>query len=557
MASAERRTVGKSPSVTGGLDIVIANFALLGGGNPNGNYVAQLTDAQLADFRATNPTGALRPSDLPADAQLLSANFETQPKTIGTTQQLYSLFLEDQWQLHPTLNVTGGLRWDYDSLSKGGAAAGKFTNFGPRLGFNWSPGSAWAIRGGAGVFYEKLPYAIVSDAMAQSSKSPAFKAQLQKLIDVGRLPANTDLERVTSDGNLSVDATDLCTGLLKCPAADTVRDRRDSLSSTELRILNPDGYQNPVAIQSTLGVQRSLFEDWLFSVDGIYTESFNLLRLVDVNAPEAFTFNQAEYERLGADGVAALTPAEREQLGLVRSTAAANQTRPALSNGAVPAGGARSIMMTDSGGRSRYLAMNVGVQKLKGDGLWDLRFNYTLSRLENNTDDINFRATNSNNFSADWGPSLNDRTHLFSAIANVYPVKGLTLTVAALVQSGTPVNYVPDARIFGTTDLNGDGLSFADQYTGNPDRQPGTSRNSGRLPWSGTIDIGASYAVHTPIGAFKARVDLFNLLNTNNLSGYPVNFTASNQVQLGGGAPFTQRSSAPPRSLQLQLQYAF
>lgn len=543
--------------VTGGLDIVVASFALQGGGNPNGNYVAQLTDAQLEAFRATNPTSALRPGDLPTDAQLLSANFETQPRTIGTTQQLYSLFLEDQWQVASTLNLTGGLRWDYDSLSKGGAAAGQFTNFGPRLGFNWSPGSAWSIRGGAGLFYEKLPYAIVSDAMAQSSKSAAFKQQLQKLIDAGKLPANTDIERITSEGNLSVDATDLCTGLLQCPSPDSVRDRRDALSSAELRILNPSGYQNPYAIQSTLGVQRSLFEDWLFSVDGLYTESFNLLRLVDVNAPEPFTFNQAEYDRLGAEGAAALTPAEREQLGLVRSKSAANQTRPALENGSVPAGGARSIMMTESGGRSRYLALNVGVQKLKGDDPWDLRFNYTLSRLENDTDDINFRSTNSNNFTADWGPSLNDRTHLFSAIANAYPVKGLTLTVAVLAQSGTPINYVPDARVFGTTDLNGDGLSFADQYTGNPDRQPGLTRNAGRLPWSATIDIGAAYALRTPIGAFKVRLDLFNLLNSNNLSGYAVNFTSSNQVQLGGGAPFTQRSSAPPRNLQLQVQYAF
>lgn len=542
--------------LTFGGDVQVSAFSLLGGGNPNGNLTVQLSDPQLEALRASNPTAALRPSDIPTDAKLLSANFETAPRAIGATQALVSFFVEDLWHVKSNFNLTGGLRWDYDSLSKGGAASGRFTNVGPRIGFNWSIDSNWVVRGGSGLFYEKLPYAVVSDAMAQSSKAEGFKRQLQVLKDAGRLPANTDLERITSQGNLSVDATDLCTGT-QCPSGESLTARRDTLTSTELRILNPNGYQNPFAVQTTLGVQRKLLEDWLFSVDGIYTESFSLVRLVDVNAPAAFEFNQDAYDRLGPDGVAALSPSEREQLGLVRPAGAANMTRPALADGVVPAGGARSIIMSDTGGRSRYLALNVGVVRSRSSDFYDLRFHYTLSSLMNNTDDLNFRASDSNNFGADWGPSLNDRTHLFSAIVNVYPVKGLTLTVAGLVQSGTPVNYVPDARVFGTTDLNGDGLSFADQYTGNPDRFPGTTRNEGRLPWAVTVDVGASYALATAAGTFRLRLDVFNLLNSNTTSGYPVNFTGSNQTQLGGGAPFVQRSSGMPRNLQAQLQYAF
>jgi len=545
-----------SHRLTFGGDVQVSAFSLLGGGNPDGNLTVQLSDAQLAALRATNPTSALRASNIPTDAKLLSANFETAPRAIGTTQALVSFFVEDLWQVKPSLNLTGGLRWDYDSLSKGGAANGSFKNFGPRVGFNWSIGSNWVVRGGSGVYYEKLPYTVVSDAMAQSSKAEGFKRQLQALKDAGRLPANTDLERITSQGNLSVDATDLCNGT-RCPSGAELTARRDTLSSTELRILNPNGYQNPFAVQSTVGAQRKLFEDWLLSVDGIYTESFSLVRLLDLNAPAPFTFNQQAFDRLGPDGVAALSPAEREQLGLVRPSAAANLTRPALDNGVVPGGGARSIIMSDTRGRSRYLALNVGVVRSRSTEFYDLRFHYTLSRLENNTDDLNFRAADSNDFGADWGPSLNDRTHTFSAIVNVYPVKGLTLTFAGLVQSGSPVNYVPDARVFGTTDLNGDGLSFADQYTGNPDRYPGTTRNQGRLPWSTTFDLGASYALLTPGGTLRVRVDLFNVLNSNTTSGYPVNFTSSNQLQLGGGGPFVQRSSGMPRNLQVQLQYAF
>ena len=545
-----------SHRLTFGGDGQVSAFSLLGGGNPNGDFVVQLSAAQLADLRATNPTSALRPSDLPPGAKLLSASFETQPRRTSATQALLSFFAEDQWQLRSNLNLTGGLRWDFDSLSRGGADHGRLANFGPRASFNWSIDSAWVLRGGTGLYYEKLPYTVVSDAIAQSSRSDGFKRQLQKLKDAGRLPANTDLDRVTSDGNLSVDATDLCTGL-QCPSGASLAARRDTLTSTELRILNPNGYQNPSAVQTTLGVQHSLPAAWLVSVDGLYTESFNLVRLVDVNAPAPFTFNQALYDQLGAEGVAALSPADRERLGLVRSASAANTTRPGLDNGAVPAGGARSVIMSDSGGRSRYLALNLGLVRARSSDFYDLRFHYTLSRLANDTDDLNFRASDSNNFAADWGPSLNDRLHLFSTIVNLYPLKGLTLTVAGLVQSGTPVNYVPDARVFGTTDLNGDGLSFADQYSGNPDRFPGTTRNQGRLPWSTSFDVGVSYQLSLPAAALRLRLDLFNVFNSNTTGGYAVNFTRSNQIQIGGGAPFVQRSAGAPRNLQLQLQSTF
>jgi hypothetical protein len=50
---------------------------------------------------------------------------------------------------------------------------------------------------------------------------------------------------------------------------------------------------------------------------------------------------------------------------------------------------------------------------------------------------------------------------------------------------------------------------------------------------------------------------VFNIFDANNLSGYPVNFTQSNQVQLGGGAAFVQRSAAPSRTLQLSARYLF
>lgn len=539
-----------------GTDVIVADFSLVGGGNPEGNFVVRLNQEALDGL---SPASAqLGVSDVPAGAELVRGLVETQPNAFGATQELYGLYIEDQVQIDRDLSVTLGLRWDYDSLSRGAAPTGDFDNFAPRGGFNWSIAENVVIRGGSGLFYEKIPYALYSDALQFSSRSPGFVGQLQRLKELGILPADASIARMTHNGNLAVDVTEACGGVYPCTQLPDLLAARESLSSVELRILNPEGYDNPYAVQNSLGVEWQPARDWLLSLGGIYSEGYNLVRLRDLNAPAPFIFNQPELDRIGLSGVAALPEEVREARGLVRSPRAANRSRPALVDGVVPAGGARSIIVSETEGRSRYFALNLGVSKARGGDLYDFSFYYTLSRLENNTDDINFRANDANNFDADWGPSLNDRTHVFSTIFNLYPVKGLTVSIAALVQSGQPINFIPDASVFGTTDLNGDGLSFADQFTGNPDRFPGTRRNSGRLDWGTTIDLGIEYrlAVFEDQGLL-ARVDVLNLLNSENPSGFPVNFTASNQIQTGGGAPFVQRSASPPTSLQLSLQYFF
>ena len=129
-----------------------------------------------------------------------------------------------------------------------------------------------------------------------------------------------------------------------------------------------------------------------------------------------------------------------------------------------------------------------------------------------------------------------------------------------MLQSGQPINRIPDARLYGTTDLNGDGRSFGDAYDGNSDRYPGASRNSDRLPWSYVFDLGAQYRV--PLGGggrpLELRVDVFNLFNRTNLSGYSNNATQSNQIQIGPpGGPIVEKNSWPPRQLQFGVRYAF
>ena len=148
---------------------------------------------------------------------------------------------------------------------------------------------------------------------------------------------------------------------------------------------------------------------------------------------------------------------------------------------------------------------------------------------------------------------------MINGFVTYYPFKGFSATLATIIQSGQPINRIPDASVFGTTDLNGDGRSFGDAFVGNSDRQPGEERNSDRLPWSETFDLAFQYELKF-IGQnnFQIRADIFNLLNSNNLSGFSNNATQSNQIQVGpAGSGIVQRNAAPPRQFQFSLRYQF
>jgi hypothetical protein len=544
-----------------GADIIHSRFALLGGGNPDGNYLVDLTAAQLATLANGGRGLALTAQDVLALNPVV-ANYavELRPQSFGTSQTQLAFYIEDEWQVTPQLTATIGLRWDHDSLTgKGGSnsrGGRDYNNFAPRLAINWRPDARSTLRLGGGLFYARLPYAVISDALQRNSTAPGLLAQLQALQGLGAIRADADLAALTFAGNLTANPS--CATVAACPPPSAVQALRDSATLGEARILNPDGYESPYSVQITAGYQYQASETITLGVDLIYSRTRNLVRLRDLNAPAPFTpalanLTPANIALLQAqpDNVARLALAG--SLGLVRSAAAADASRPV----ALVPGGARQITISETAGNAEFRALILQFQKARGGDHWALRLSYTLSQLRNDTDDINFRAANANDFSTEWGPSANDRRHVISAVGQWFVGAGFSVTAAGLFQSGQPVNLVPDARIFGTQDLNGDGASFGENFLGNSDRYPGVARNAGRLPWSASIDLGLRWAVPALFGRLELRADVFNLLNANNQSGFANAATTSNQIQFGGGAPFVQRNAGPPRQFQFGAAFTF
>lgn len=533
-------------TIKAGLGIISANHNLFGGGNVNGNYTVRLSQNQIETIEQQNLGATIDVDDIPLDADVISYAVELRPQSFGKTQNTYSAYIEDEFRYNDRLNLTLGLRYDYDNLSKGGDTKGDLNNIAPRSSFNYKLTSKSTLRGGYGIFYDKINYAVYSDALQQNSTGDEYRLQIQEFIDLGILPSDTNLDRVLFEGNLSANFDN--TTYLNGPSSESLQDSRDIQFSNERRILNPEGYQNPYTHQFTIGYQLQIDNDQLFYVDLVHNRSEDLFRLRNLNAAEAFpidnTFTQADIR-------------SPEEADLSRPIAIENEG--ATINGQRVTGIARNVVITESEGKSRYYAASFNYQKDRGDSNFSYRINYTLSSLKNDTEGINFRAQDANSYKNEYGPSINDRTHIINTIVSYFPYKGLSLTLASLIQSGQPINRIPDFDEFGTTDLNGDGASFGDAFVGNSDRSPGESRNNDRLPFSYVYDLSAQYQFSLGKSKIELRADVFNLFNTVNLSGFSNNATQSNQIQQGSKASgqFVARNAGPPRQFQFSVRYLF
>ncbi|OAB25282.1 TonB-dependent Receptor Plug Domain [Flavobacterium fryxellicola] len=526
-----------------GVNFIRGDHQLFGGGNPVGNYRVKLNQSQIDAIRNSGVGGGLNVNDIPQEVQVINYNVELRPTSFGTNQDIYSAYIEDLWSVTDRLNLTLGLRYDYDNLSKGGSDKGDYNNLAPRFNFNYKLDNFSSLRGGYGISYDKINYALYSDALQQNTTSQSYKLQLEELKKLGILPADTNIDRITYNGNLGATVSGV--SYLQGPSAADLQGRRESIFSNERRILNPNGYKNAYSHEFMLGYQLQLTDERLFFVDVVHNRGENLTRLRNLNAA-------AEY------------PIDPNNV-VIRTQAEADASRPipitngsATINGQTVTGIARNVIVSENEGKSRYYAMSLNYQKTRGTDSYSYRLNYTLSSSKNNTDGINFRPSDANNYANEWGPSVNDRTHNINGIYNYYPFKGTALTLAGLLQSGQPINRIPLG--FGTTDLNGDGASFSDAYQGNSDRFPGEGRNNDRLPWSTTFDLGVQHQFKIiRNNKLELRADVFNIFNAENLSGYSNNATQSNQIQGGSSASglFTQRNASPPRQFQFGVRYLF
>jgi hypothetical protein len=495
-----------------GADLISAWFELTGAQtNPNGAYVV------YNDGNITRSGELLSIDDIPADVRVRSYTIDANPQQVDLTQTLAGAFLEDRWRVTPSLLVQAGFRWDYDDITSRGESDPDLNNIQPRVSFNWLRTPRSVVRGGIGLYTGKFPYTIYSDAV---QFGPAGNAT------------------VTFAEGTAFPPPAYGQG----PTAEDLASLQNQLPPREQRRTFALGLEQPRSWQATIGWQQQFGENWAVTVDAVWADTRNLPRSVDLNA-------------IGRP----LTPAD----SVDRTTGFGDPERP------VPpvAGSYRRLTTTESGGRARYYGLYTSVRR-RLSAAWTLDANWVWSKAQNDTEDINFNASQANCFaeemvdavtgeactSHEWADAINDRRHKVT-LRSVYTWAGrVRLSVIGDFQTGQPVNRVAFFR-----DLDGSGVIFGNGFVGNNDRFVGVARNTERLPSFFNLSAGVAYLINTRFGGFELRGDVFNALNGtewgNFANGIP---GGGSRTQIGRpGDPIVLRSPGPPRQVQFSARYVF
>ena len=516
--------VGTRHTLRVGGDVVASRYELTAAStNPNGSYVV------YNDGNITTPTGRpLSITDIPANVRVESYTVDARPQQVDLSQTLWSAFIEDTWRPTPALTVTAGLRWDYDDLTSRGASDPDLDNIQPRLSFNWVRTPRDVLRGGVGRYAGRFPYAIYSDAI--------------------QLGAAGNAVITYSGASAPAFGQGLTPGSI--PAADIQSVPHEIFRTFAL------GLEQPMSWQATFGYQRQFGDAWGVSADVVVSRTQNLPWLADLNPVSQRLTAADSVPRTCAS--AASCPGD-----------ASRPDDPTVT-------GYRRLSTAQSGGEARYAALYLSARRAMSDR-WQLDANWVWSHAQNNTEDINFSATQANCFergrrdavtgdvcnSDEWADANNDRRHRVTVRSVMTLPRAVTWSLIADLQSGVPVNRLAGtASATGTAryDLLGTGPVRGNSFIGNADRILGVGRNSERLPGSVTMATGLGY--HVPIRggeALEIRADVFNLLNTLVWGGY-----ANGS---GGGGSRTQYgrpddptylfAAAAPRQFQFSARYVF
>ena len=492
-----RREVGERHVISAGVDAARSAFRLTGSNtNPIGSYTV-LNTGNITP----SANGFYTFRDVPRNAQVLRYTVDARQKQVNLSQLLTSAWIADRWIPTSSVTVEAGLRWDYDDLTSRGESSPDLDNFQPRLALNWTPTDRSVLRAGAGRYTGRFPYAIYSDAVQFGAEGNATIT-----LDGAQAPA-----------------------YLQGPSGASLAGQASTFPPREIRRLFALGLEQPYSDQISVGAQYQLTPSVGVTVDVVATQTRNLPLSYDLNAN-------------------------------TRGIRAGDRTSVPVSTGdtfrpvAPVTGSYRRLSTSASLGKATFVGVTTAL-RWQPARLILLDANYTLSRSRNDTEDINFNATQGNDFSAEWADAVNDRRHKLSVRAVYTGVRRLTLSTVFDVQSGTPINRIAGFCSAVFCDLDGSGDTFGNGFLGNQDRFFGVPRNGERLPAATLVNLGVSYA----LGRVQLRADLFNALNTRNVSGYANGLPGGGaRTQVGRpGDPVVYPSAAPARQVQFSATYVF
>ena len=425
----------------------------------------------------------------------------------------YSGFVQDEWRVRPNLTLNYGLRYDFDKIAQPPtlnpdpqlAAAGVITNqihnqrteFGPRLGFAWTPlaSDRLVVRGGYGMYYGRTPAITVGTAMSNNG-----------------LNVTTLTFRPTSSPSIPMYPNTMCGAPTPSPSCAAPI---GGTASPPIVFGFQKNYKEPNVQQFSLGAEYEINPDTAVSITYLHVKGTHLTRTIDINlqGPEI-------QQQIGIKGTSTvLTYNQMPQ-----------QTGKPLGNPARPFPNFSRIEEFQSNANSNYNGMTIQLNKRFAKN-YQVMAGYTFGKVIDDEPDatsvVPFSFDDTKmvsdplNIRADKSVGINDQRHRFvlSGVWNLNYASGLSSSIARGVLGGwelsgifTAASGQPYSGVVGF-DLNGDSNR-------NTDRTPGLGRNTFYTPKFISLDPRVTRNVNiTERYKLQFIAEAFNSFNRANITG--------------------------------------
>jgi hypothetical protein len=466
-------------------------------------YTFPTVDSYLAAKNGANPFGYTSMSQISGD---LGFNMST---------NTYGLFVQDDWQLRPSVKLLYGMRYDLYKYPAGLqnaplAQTQSFhtdgNNFGPRVGVAWAIDKDTVFRGSTGLMYDQPILGGYEQAL-QLSGSPRAPIYTFSGTTPGA-PAFPSGAGTGTIGQQSPWAVD--------PNFDVAR-----------------------TWQTNAQVERALGTNFTASVDVMYAKGAQLPVVNDVNLIGP-TGQLADGRPIYSTAVNAATRAN-------------TQFNHILEVQSIGVSDFKSVTFQVNKRYTHGLSMNVQYSLGKGTDDTPLRTQLTVQAEPGPSDPSNLKRDNGPN-PLDMRHNINGNivytttSHSSNALVR-HLLNGNEIGLLIQFNSGLPINIVANR------DLNGDAT--------NSDRPLFISRNSLYLPWRKNFDM--RYTRWIPIvGSTQGQIilELKNVFNTPQLAGVNSTVTVDAAGNPTNAIPtaatdFVNPSAFEQRKLQLGFKVRF
>ena len=418
------------------------------------------------------------------------------------TNNEFSLFAQDSWQVRPNLTLNYGLRWDAQTMPETvdprTTAYGAFLNDPafpsdgtiPSQWAMWQPrvGAAWDVRG--------------NGRSVLRASWGVYYARQNMLSQVGSVTTNGLQQQTIFSSTDNMRSFGAPTPTWPGVITPTPLPEGQFPLFSGVRVFHRD-YQNPHVFAYNVAYEQELAPDWVGYVDFIWNEGNDLTRFLDFNRTNPVccdlgvnTGNRFTYSRLWG---------------------------PQLDE----------VMVANSLGESRYRGLTLGVRKRLSAG-FQLEGNYVLAKDEDNDsnerDPFTDRSFNFFDLSKDWGPSDRDIRHKVNFFGYFTIPHGFWANARVQYRSAQPITASP--RIVSGVDAGRNSLRKDNEF----------------FTFDWRLARPFRFGMHYELTPILEMFNTFNNANNINPLSTPALFSFDGFLRTGVG---------DPRQVQLAVKFVF